>query len=359
MATNREVYVLGGYQTDFARNWTKENKHFSALMREGGARRARSARASSPTRVEVGARRQLRRRALLHAGPPRRVLRRGAIPRSAGCPRRVTRRRARRAASRCSPRSAEIEAGWYDLSCVVGIEQMKTVPAVRGRRLPRHRGLVRAGGQGRRVPVPEALRQARRRVRQALRAQGRVPRRDQRDQLREREAEPARADAHLVHEQGARAVAERRQPRRRRAHPHLRLLAGHRRRGVRVPRVARVRGEVRQGPRSSSSRASRASRAGATTPRACASSTRSPRAAATRYVLPHVRATITVGDGSARASPTSTAIDGIETHDCFTTSRVHGDRPLRHHAARRELEGRSKRAGSRSAASTRSTRAAA
>ena len=29
-----EVYVIGGYQTDFARNWTKENKHFSALMRE-------------------------------------------------------------------------------------------------------------------------------------------------------------------------------------------------------------------------------------------------------------------------------------------------------------------------------------
>ena len=30
----RDVYVLGGYQTDFGRNWTKENKHFSALMRE-------------------------------------------------------------------------------------------------------------------------------------------------------------------------------------------------------------------------------------------------------------------------------------------------------------------------------------
>ena len=28
------VYILGGAQTDFARNWTKENKHFSALMRE-------------------------------------------------------------------------------------------------------------------------------------------------------------------------------------------------------------------------------------------------------------------------------------------------------------------------------------
>jgi hypothetical protein len=24
-----DVYILGGYQTDFARNWTKERKHFS------------------------------------------------------------------------------------------------------------------------------------------------------------------------------------------------------------------------------------------------------------------------------------------------------------------------------------------
>jgi len=28
------VYILGGYQTDFARNWARENKHISALMRE-------------------------------------------------------------------------------------------------------------------------------------------------------------------------------------------------------------------------------------------------------------------------------------------------------------------------------------
>ena len=34
MAVGSDVYVLGGYMTDFARNWTKENKHFSALMRE-------------------------------------------------------------------------------------------------------------------------------------------------------------------------------------------------------------------------------------------------------------------------------------------------------------------------------------
>lgn len=28
------IYILGGYQTDFARNWAKENKHISAMMRE-------------------------------------------------------------------------------------------------------------------------------------------------------------------------------------------------------------------------------------------------------------------------------------------------------------------------------------
>ena len=34
MAHIPEVYVLGGYQTDFARNWSKEKKHFVAMMRE-------------------------------------------------------------------------------------------------------------------------------------------------------------------------------------------------------------------------------------------------------------------------------------------------------------------------------------
>ena len=28
------IYVLGGYQTDFSRNWNKENKHIVAIMRE-------------------------------------------------------------------------------------------------------------------------------------------------------------------------------------------------------------------------------------------------------------------------------------------------------------------------------------
>lgn len=33
MDDNR-VYIIGGYQTDFARNWSKEGKHISAIMRE-------------------------------------------------------------------------------------------------------------------------------------------------------------------------------------------------------------------------------------------------------------------------------------------------------------------------------------
>ena len=31
---DKQVYILGGYQTDFARNWARENKHISAMMRE-------------------------------------------------------------------------------------------------------------------------------------------------------------------------------------------------------------------------------------------------------------------------------------------------------------------------------------
>jgi acetyl-CoA C-acetyltransferase len=30
----KSVYILGGAQSDFARNWTKEGKHFVAVMRE-------------------------------------------------------------------------------------------------------------------------------------------------------------------------------------------------------------------------------------------------------------------------------------------------------------------------------------
>ena len=34
MAKAAPVCILGGAQSDFARNWNKEGKHFSAVMRE-------------------------------------------------------------------------------------------------------------------------------------------------------------------------------------------------------------------------------------------------------------------------------------------------------------------------------------
>lgn len=125
-----EVFVLGGYQTDFARNWTKEKKHFSALMREGvfGALEAANV---DPKDVEVG-----------HVGNFAAELycKQGHLgaffvevdPIFSGLP--TARHEAACASGSIAILAAlaEIEAGWYDLSCVVGIEQMKTVAPAEG-----------------------------------------------------------------------------------------------------------------------------------------------------------------------------------------------------------------------------------
>ncbi len=128
--TTPEVYVLGGYQTDFARNWTKEKKHFSALMREG-VEGALEVTGVDPRDVQVG-----------HVGNFAAELyckqgHLGAFFVEAnavfsGLP-------TGRHEAACASGSiallaamAEIQAGWYDLSCVVGIEQMKTVGAGEG-----------------------------------------------------------------------------------------------------------------------------------------------------------------------------------------------------------------------------------
>lgn len=125
-----EVYVLGGYQTDFARNWTKENKHFSALMREG-VQGALEATGIAPEEVESA-----------HVGNFAAELycmqgHLGAFftevdPSFSGLP--TGRHEAACASGSIAllAASAEIEAGRYDLQAVVGIEQMKTVSASEG-----------------------------------------------------------------------------------------------------------------------------------------------------------------------------------------------------------------------------------
>ncbi len=120
-----EVYVLGGYQTDFARNWTKEKKHFSALMREsvlGALARCNI----DPEEVESA-----------HVGNFAAELycmqgHLGAFftevhPAFSGLP--TSRHEAACASGSIAllAASAEIEAERYDLQAVVGIEQMKTV----------------------------------------------------------------------------------------------------------------------------------------------------------------------------------------------------------------------------------------
>jgi acetyl-CoA C-acetyltransferase len=125
-----EVYLLGGYQTDFARNWTKEKKHFVALMREG-VRGALDATNIDPKDVQAA-----------HIGNFAAELycKQGHLgaffvevdPAFSGLP-------TGRHEAACASGSiallaalAEIEAGWYDLTCVVGVEQMKTVAASEG-----------------------------------------------------------------------------------------------------------------------------------------------------------------------------------------------------------------------------------
>src|SRR5208337_1300134 len=119
------VYVLGGAQTDFARNWSKEGKHFVAAMREATLGALEATRIE-PREVETA-----------HVGNFAAELyaRQGHIgaffleidPAFSGLP--TSRHEAACASGSIAliAASADIEAARYDLACVVGVEQMKTV----------------------------------------------------------------------------------------------------------------------------------------------------------------------------------------------------------------------------------------
>jgi len=121
----REVYVLGGYQTDFSRNWSHENKHVVAMLREvvQGALHATRVSASE---LQVG-----------HVGNFAAELfcmqgHLGALlvevdPALRGLP--TSRHEGACASGSLAALAAEadIESGRYDVALVVGVEQMKTV----------------------------------------------------------------------------------------------------------------------------------------------------------------------------------------------------------------------------------------
>jgi acetyl-CoA C-acetyltransferase len=124
------VFILGGAQTDFARNWSKENKHIVALMREAtvGALEATGIEPGEVQTAHVG-----NFAAELYA----RQGHLGAFvidvdPAFSGIP--TSRHEAACASGSIAilAASAEIEAGRYDLALVVGVEQMKTVDPATG-----------------------------------------------------------------------------------------------------------------------------------------------------------------------------------------------------------------------------------
>lgn len=123
----RPIYVLGGYQTDFGRNWTKERKHFVAMMRESviGAMQDTGVEPADVDVAHVG-----NFAAELYAKQGHL----GAFflevdPAFSGLP--TSRHEAACASGSIAllAASAEIEAGRYHCAAVVGIEQMKTVNA--------------------------------------------------------------------------------------------------------------------------------------------------------------------------------------------------------------------------------------
>ena len=124
------VYILGGAQSDFARNWTKEGKHFVDVMKQT-ATEAIAATGVEPR--EVGTAHVGNFAAELYAKQGQL----GAFfleldPAFTGVA--TSRHEAACASGSVAllAASAEIEAGRYDCAAVVGLEQMKTVDTVTG-----------------------------------------------------------------------------------------------------------------------------------------------------------------------------------------------------------------------------------
>jgi acetyl-CoA C-acetyltransferase len=128
--SNNEVYILGGYQTDFARNWARENKHISAMMREAyeGSIEATQIEPGDIDAAFVGnfAGELYCKQAHL-----------GAFfvdfdSRFVGLPTIRFETACASSAAAALSAMAYIQAGIYDLVCLTGVEQMKTVDSVEG-----------------------------------------------------------------------------------------------------------------------------------------------------------------------------------------------------------------------------------
>lgn len=311
-----ETFVLGGYQSDFARNRSKERKHFSALMREsvlGGLEAVNL----DPADIETA-----------HVGNFAAELycmqgHLGAFftdvhPAFSGLP--TGRHEAACASGSIAilAAAAEIEAGRYDLAAVVGIEQMKTVPASQGGAFLGTAAWYADEAEGIEFPFPKLF--------------GRLG--------DEYDARYGLADEHLAEISRINYANARRNPNAQTRHWYMNYEHAL----CRTDDNAEVGGRIRLADCSqvtdgavavflaSRAHAERYAAARgipvASIPRIRGWGHNTARlrfadkiaeSADAEYVLPHVRTTITSAFERAGISGVS-QIDGIETHDCFTTS---------------------------------------
>ncbi|MBI2765602.1 MAG: thiolase domain-containing protein [Chloroflexi bacterium] len=126
----QDTYILGGYQTDFSRNWLKEGKQLWDIFAEvvNGALEATGIAAED---VQVGHVGNFAGELYAMQGHLGAFLV-GTNPAFAGLP--TARHEAACASGSVAvlAATAELEAGRYDLALVLGIEQMKTVDSARG-----------------------------------------------------------------------------------------------------------------------------------------------------------------------------------------------------------------------------------
>jgi acetyl-CoA C-acetyltransferase len=128
--TKEPVYILGGYQTDFARNWARENKHICAMMREAYEG---SVAATEIDPAQINA-------AFVGNFAGELYCMQGHLgsffvdldPRFKGLPTIRFENACASSAVAALSAIAYIQAGIFDLVCLIGVEQMKTVDSAKG-----------------------------------------------------------------------------------------------------------------------------------------------------------------------------------------------------------------------------------
>ncbi len=309
------VWVLGGFQSDFARNWSREGLDIADLFAEAVPAALDDA-GVAPANIGV-----------IHVGNAFGQLFTGqghlgampatVVPELAGVP--GSRHEAACASGGVAllAAMADLEAGRYETALVVGAELEKTVDGATAAELMAAAGWVGHEAQGERFVWPWAFDRIAGEYadrygldEEHLRAIGALNRRNARSQ-------PAGTDPHLARRTRHLRRRRRGQPAGGGPDPALGLLADHRRRRGRRAGHRSLPGAPRHRPR----------RAGAS--RLAGWGHRSsqlplePKLQASResaYVLPHVRTAILEAQSRAGIAGVE-QIDLIETHDCFTPSQ--------------------------------------